>query len=199
MKLKGGDLGLLLDLQKRAVTWDLPMILREDEKIYKTIHSLKPTASLPLEIDGWKFKVQSLLSFWGKRHIFFQGLLEYDHFLLGQNAYFFTGFLLLCFWMFLVEHGIFFLGFYFFFCFKSYLKFLGISRISRGQISCCFFSTDSFHTKARHLAPMKCPLCPYPRVGKLKRKNGENKPRENWQMVGLSWGMKYCVPFFWGD
>jgi len=45
---------------------------------------------------------------------------------------------------------------------------------------------------------MKCPLCPYPRVGKLKRKNGENKPRENWQMVGLSWGMKYCVPFFGG-
>ena len=46
---------------------------------------------------------------------------------------------------------------------------------------------------------MECPLCPYPRVGKLKRKNGENKPRENWQMVGLSWGDEVLCPFFWGD
>jgi len=37
-------------------------------------------------------EVQSLLSFWGKRQIFFQGLLEYDHFLLGQSAYFFQWF-----------------------------------------------------------------------------------------------------------
>lgn len=70
MKLKGGDLGLLLDLQKRAVTWDLPMILREDEK-YIRIY----TPWNQQQVYPWKLMVGSSKS----------------TFLLGQKAYFFAG------------------------------------------------------------------------------------------------------------